>query len=126
MGGSLSFLTYDVDPLAKNVMTTSAAFEVSPITTDLDGDDQPELLSVASEKSYFSSVGITPEVKKSWLAVLKFHNGMFHLGTLGQDMSSPVQGLAATDKQVLFVSSETASFSGEGGISYLFAYPSAR
>jgi hypothetical protein len=126
MGGSLSFLTYDVDPFAKNVMITTAAFEVSPITTDLDGDGQAELLTVASEKSYFSSVGITTEVKKSWLAALKYHNGMFHLGTLGQDMRSPVQGLAATDKQVLFVSSETGSISGEGGISYLFAYPSAR
>jgi hypothetical protein len=123
MGGSLSFLTYDVDPAAKNVMTTSAAFEVSPITMDLNGDGTAELLAVASDKSYLGSFGVAPGIKKSWLAVVKFSDGKFHLGTLGQELKSPIQGLVVSNKKVLVVTSEGKTFSGDAGKSYLFAYP---
>ena len=123
MGGSLSFLTYDVDPTAKNVMTTSAAFEISPITIDLNGDGMTELLAVASEKSYLGSFGMAPGIKKSWLAVVKFADGRYHLGTLGQELKSPIQGLAASNQKMLVVTSEGEAFSGDAGKSYLLAYP---
>jgi hypothetical protein len=123
MGGSLSFLTYDVDPAAKNVMTTSASFEVSPITMDLSRDGTTELLAVASEKSYLGSFGMAPGIKKSWLAVVKFSDGRFHLGTLGQELKSPMQGLAVSNQKVLVVTAEGKAFSGDAGKSYLLAYP---
>ncbi|UCD88925.1 MAG: hypothetical protein JSW04_10760, partial [Desulfobacterales bacterium] len=125
MGGSISFLTYDVDPDAKNVRTTSMAFEISPITMDLDRDGLTELVAVASEKSFLHAAGIAPSVKKSWLGVVKPQNGRFHLGTLGNEMSTPVQGLGAYNRQVYFVTSETGSSSGKANKSYLFAYPIA-
>lgn len=123
MGGSLSFLTYDVDPMAKNVMTTSAAFEVSPITMDLNGDGDAELLAVASEKSYLGSFGMAPGIKKSWLAVVKFSDGRFQLGTLGRELKLPMQGLAVSNQKVLVVTAEGNSFSEDTGKSYLLAYP---
>jgi hypothetical protein len=126
MGGSLSFLTYDIDPAAKNVMTTSATFEVSPTTADLDGDGKTELLAAASEKTYLGSIGIMPDVKKSWLAVVKFSNGRFHMGTLGQELKSPMQGLAVSDQKVLVVTVEGKTVSGDVGRSYLLAYPGDR
>jgi hypothetical protein len=125
MGGSISFLKYDIDPNAKNVRTTSTAFEISPITMDLDNDGKIELIAVASGTSFLHAAGITPDVKKSWLAVVKSDNGRFHLGALGNALASPIQGLATFDQQVYLVISERGSNSWKGSKSYLLVYPIA-
>lgn len=122
MGGSLSFLTYDVDPFAKNLQPTSASFEVSPVAADIDGDGQLELLAVASEKDIIGDVGAAPGIKKTWLEVVKFQDGRFVKGTLGEEMDTPLQGLVVADKRVLFVATQPGNLFGEGRNSHLLAY----
>jgi hypothetical protein len=122
MGGSLSFLTYDVDSNAKNLMPTSASFEVSPVAADIDGDGRLEILAVASEKDIIGNVGAAPGIKKAWLEVVKFQDGRFVKGTLGDEMDTPVQGLVVADKQVLFVATQPGNLFGKGSNSHLLAY----
>ena len=122
MGGSLSFLTYDVDPTAKNLQPTSASFEVSPVAADLDGDGRLEILAVASEKDIIGDVGAAPGIKKAWLEVVKFQDGRFVKGTLGEEMDTPLQGLVVADKRVLFVATQPGNLFGKGSNSHLLAY----
>jgi hypothetical protein len=122
MGGSLSFLTYDVDSTAKNIMPTSASFEVSPVAADLDGDGLPEILAVASERDIIGDVAAAPGIKKSWLEVLKFSDGRFVKGTLGEGWDTPLQGLVVDDQRVLLVATEPGDIFGKGRNSHLLAY----
>jgi hypothetical protein len=122
MGGSLSFLTYVVDPTAKNIMPTSASFEVSPIATDLDGDGLPEILTVASERNIIGDVAAAPGIKKSWLEILKFRNERFVKGTLGEEWDTPLQGLTVDNTRVLLVTTEAGDIFGKGRKSHLLAY----
>jgi hypothetical protein len=89
MGGSLSVLTYDVNPGAKDRLFTTAAFEVPPVAVDLDGDGRLELVAIASEGSGPLGSGI----RKSWLATLDYREGRFVRGTLGPELETPLQGL---------------------------------
>jgi hypothetical protein len=122
MGGSLSFLTYDVDPFAKNIQPTSASFEVSPVAADIDGDGQLELLVVASEKDVIGNVGAAPGIKKTWLEVVKFQDRRFVKGIIGDEMDTPLQGLVVADKRVLFVATQPGNLFGKGSNSHLLAY----
>lgn len=126
MGGSLSFLTYDIDPTFKNVQTISVEFEVSPVASDLDGDGQPELLAVASDRSIFGSLAISPGVKKSWLAIFKYKNGRFESGSLGNELDTPLQGLTVARKRVLLVATASGNLLGEGAQSHLISYSLAQ
>ncbi|UCF91197.1 MAG: VCBS repeat-containing protein [Desulfobacterales bacterium] len=126
MGGSLSFLTYAVNPSAKNVMFTSASFEISPVVADLDGDGQLELLAVASDRNIVGTLKAAPGIKKSWLSAVKFRDGRFDMGILGEEMDAPVPGLAVPDDRVLFVASKPTNIVGQGGRSDLLAYPLVR
>jgi hypothetical protein len=122
MGGSLSFLTYDIDPTFKDVQTTTVEFEISPIVTDLDGDGHSEILAVASDKNIFGSLSISSGVKKSWLAVFRYQNGRFESGTLGDEFDKPLQGLTVAQQRVLLVATEPGNLMGEGANSHLLAY----
>lgn len=122
MGGSLSFLTYDIDPTFKDVQTTTVEFEISPVVTDLDGDGHPEILAVASDRSIFGSLAISPGIKKSWLAVFRYQNGRFESGTLGDEFDKPLQGLTVAHQRVLLVATEPGNLMGEGANSHLLAY----
>lgn len=122
MGGSLSFLTYDIDPTFKDVKTTTVEFEISPVVTDLDGDGHPEILAVASDKSIFGSLAISPGIKKSWLAVFRYQDGRFESGTLGDELDKPLQGLTVAQQRVLLVATEPGNLMGEGASSHLLAY----
>jgi len=126
MGGSLSFLTYDIDPTFKNVQTISVAFEISPVATDLDGDGKPELLAVASDRSIFGSLAISSGVKKSWLAIFKYKGGRFESGTLGNELDTPLQGLTVARKRVLLVATASGNLLGEGAQSHLISYSLAQ
>jgi hypothetical protein len=91
--GSLSFLTYDIDPTHKDVQPATVEFEISPVVTDLDGDGHPEILAIASDKNIFGSLAISPGVKKSWLAVFRYQNGRFESGKLGDELGQTASGL---------------------------------
>ena len=122
MGGSLSFLTYDIVPDFKDVQTTTVEFEVSPVVKDLDGDGKPEILAVASERDLLGSLSISSGVRKSWLAVFRYQGGRFESGSLGNELDKPLQGLAVDQQRVLVVATEPGNMMGEGAISHLLAY----
>jgi hypothetical protein len=126
MGGSLSFLTYDIDPNFKDGPNTTVEFEISPVATDLDGDGHTELLAVASERSIFGSLAISSGVEKSWVAIFKFKNGRFESGSLGNEIDIPLQGLAVTPKQILMVATAPGNLMSEGAQSHLLSYSLAQ
>ncbi len=123
MGGSLAAMTYNINPGAVDPLFTTESFEVSPVASDLDGDGRLELVAIASEGSSFRAPGIGPGINKSWLAVVKFRDGMFVKGSLGEDLDNPIQGLAVDGNRMLFVLSRTRSILNKEGSSYLLALP---
>ena len=122
MGGSLSVATYDVNPDAKNVLTFTTIVEVSPVAADLDGDGVAEVVVVASESSLFTARGIVPSIKNPRLAVLKYRNGTFVRGTIGDEVGAPVQGMTVADGKLLFVTTNTGSLFGKGASTQLLAF----
>ena len=126
MGGSLSTAIYQTNPNALDVLTDFAVFEVPPVAVDLDGDGSLESLTIASDRSSLTTSSIGPGVKKSWLSVLKFRDGMFVKGTLGEELDVPLQGLTVAPDRVLFVASEPGSILGQGGASHLLSFPLAQ
>ncbi len=111
MGGSLSTLTYDVDPELEFSPVNTIPFELAPVAADLNGDGVAELIVVASERRSASVPGIDPGVKKSWLAVFEFRDGAFVMGKLGPELTVPVQGLGFDRSRMLLVTPESHSFS---------------
>ena len=126
MGGSISTLTYDVNPDTKDKMFAVLSLEVPPFRYDIDGDGVAELLVVASETSVLKVPGIGPGIKKSWVAVLKFQDGMFKKGRLPGELENPIQGIWADEKQVYIVVSRTTSIVSKKGSSTLVTLPLGR
>ncbi|MEE9595285.1 MAG: hypothetical protein V3V96_00790, partial [Acidiferrobacterales bacterium] len=111
MGGSLSSLTYDVDPELEFSPTNTIPFELAPVAADLNGDGVAELIVVASERRSASAPGLDPGIKKSWLAVFEFRDGAFVMGKLGPELTVPMQGLAFDRSRLLLITPESHSFS---------------
>jgi len=107
MGGSLSVLTYDLNPGAADRLFTTTAFEVPPVAVDLDGDGRLEVVAIASEGSGLSGIGFG--VRKSWLATLEYREGRFIRGSLGPELETPLQGLYASRKGVFVVATHAPS-----------------
>ncbi len=84
MGGSLSRLTYDVNPGQADALFSSVAFEVPQVVADIDGDGRPELVAVSAESSVFRMPGLDSGGGESWLSVIKYQNGRFVKGTWGK------------------------------------------
>jgi hypothetical protein len=122
MGGSLSVASYKVDPEAKDFRTNTAMVEVSPVAADLDGDGVMEVVVVASESSLFTAPGMAPTIKNPRLAVVKYRNGTFVRGTIGDEVGEPVQGMTVADGKLLFVTTNTGSLFGKGASSQLLAF----
>ncbi len=126
MGGSLAVASYSVDPEAKDFLTNIAMVEVSPLAADLDGDGVAEVVVVASESSFFTARGIVPSIKNPRLAVVKYRNGTFVRGTLGEEVGGPLQGLTVADGKLLFVTTNTGSLLGKGASTQLLAFQLAQ
>ena len=124
MGGSVSRIMFEEQPNARETKIHFAAFEVPPIAVDLDNDGgSKELLSVASESSLMTAPGISANISKSWLAVVKFRDGMFVKGTLGEELDLPLQGLTLDQKRVMMVATQAGSVFGKDGGSQLLVFP---
>ena len=127
MGGSLAQAMHDIHEGNKAVtmeILETTALEIPPVAADLDGDGLPELVVPSAEKIAFGAVeGAIAGVKKSWLAVVKFREGMFVKGTIGEEMEVPIAGLTVTGQEVLFIATEAAKFTGKKGNSYLLSFP---
>jgi hypothetical protein len=121
MGGSISSVTYDVNPGAASRLFTSASFEVPPAAVDLDGDGRMEVVAIASEGT--GVAGITSGVRKSWLATLEFRGGRFVRGTLGTELETPLQGLYASREGVFVVATHARSLFKPKRASHLLFLP---
>ena len=126
MGGSISVLTYELDPTAKDAMTRSVFIEVSPVIRDIDGDGRMEILAVSTDRSWIGAPGIGAGIDEGRIVALKYDNGRFQVGKIAGPIGGPVQGLAALDKDILFVTSEPGSYLGENRESQLLSVPLAR
>jgi hypothetical protein len=121
MGGTISTLNYDKNPGSRNSIPSVLSLEVPPFVQDIDGDGKPELLVVASETGIISAPGIGPGVKKSWVDVVKYQDGIFRKGRLPGELEDPIQGIFADGKEVYLVTSRTKSFLNREGSSTLLA-----
>jgi hypothetical protein len=125
MGGSLSVLTYDLNPEAKDRLFTTAAFEVPPVAVDLDGDGRVEVVVISSEGS--GVLGIGSGIRKSWLATLDYRDGRFVRGTLGPELELPLQGLYPGRDGIYVVATHPSSSWGKSkGASQLLFFPLPR
>ncbi len=115
MGGSLSTLTYKVDPTLLDYRSTSVFFEVAPIAVDIDADGLRELLVVSSDQSSIKAPGLITTIDKSRIAVFNYENGSFVRGTVGEPIDAAIQGLGADGRQILFVATDPGSFLDQGG-----------
>ena len=121
MGGSLSVLTYDLNPGAKDRLFTTKAFEVPPVAVDLDGDGRVEVVAIASEESGALGIG---GIRKSWLATLDYRDGRFVRGALGPELETPLQGLYTDRTGVYVVSTHSpSSLTRQKGESLLLFLP---
>jgi len=125
MGGSLSRLTYDVNPGQADALFTSVAFEVPPFAADIDGDGQLELIAVSTDRSGSSTSGLEWEGSESWLSVIKYRNGRFVKGSLGEKLEKPIQGLTVTQGQALLVLTSKGGILNNQGQSHLLSLPLA-
>ncbi len=121
MGGSLSVLTYKIDPTLLDYQTTSVFFEIAPVAFDIDGDGLKELLAVSSDQSAIKAPGIITTIDQSRILVFNYEKGTFVKGSLGEPVDAAIQGLDVLDKQVIFVATETGSFFDREGSSRLQA-----
>jgi hypothetical protein len=114
MGGSLSTLTYKVDPAVPNYRSTSVFFEVTPVAVDIDADGREELLVVSSDQSSIRAPGIMTTIDKSRIVIFNYENGTFVKGTVGEPVDAAIQGLSVDGQQVLFVATDTGSPFAQG------------
>jgi hypothetical protein len=121
MGGTLSFLTYDIEPDSKNSKPTTAAFEISPVAVDLDADGRYELLAPGSERSLLGSLQISPGLTKTWINIFKYDGQRFTSGTLGEELELALQGITLNKQRLLIVATELGDSLGKGN-SHLLAY----
>ena len=122
VGGSLSRLTYDIDPTAKTPKSTTAVFEIAPDVADLDHDGRPELLAAASQQSQVTIPSVGAGIDQPRMAVFRYRNGRFEMGNLGHALEGSVQGLTMHGNQVYFVVSNPGSELKADGRSHLLAY----
>jgi len=121
MGGSLSYITYEVDPQMKDFQLNNAFLEIPPVAADLDGDGRAELLAPASNRPFVVAPGLGLRAAKMQLSVIDYRQGRFVKGTLGEMLDLAIQGVTVAGDRVLFVGSEPGSLLKKGN-SHLLAY----
>jgi hypothetical protein len=119
LGGSLSSLTYKVDPTLRDFRSTSVFFEIAPVAADVDGDGRRELLAVSSDQSSIRAPGLMTTIDKSRISIFKYVNGAFVKGDVGEPVDGAIQGLAVDGRRVLFVVTDIGSPLAKGGSSRL-------
>lgn len=124
IGGSLSMVTYELDPDVSFSNVITAIVEISPVAVDLDGDGRLEVLAVASDRGIVKTPRLS--LYKSWLAVIKYQNGEFVKGKLGEVLDNPTQGLTADGERVLVVASRPGTLLGKKARSRVLVYPLAK
>lgn len=123
MGGSVSTITYDIDPDAKYTLINNVSFEVAPIAADLNGDGIREIVSLAADGNIMRNVGVASAIDRSWLAVFKYQNGMVIKGSIGDKLERPLQGVAVANGQAYMLATDVGNILGGSESSYLLSIP---
>lgn len=123
MGGSVSTITYDVDPDAKYTLINSVGFEVAPIAADLDGDGVREIIAVAADGNIMRNVGVASAIDRSWLAVFKYQNGMVIKGSIGDKLERPLQGVGVANGRAYMLATDVGNIIDSSESSYLLSIP---
>ncbi len=121
IGGSLSFLTYDVDPSYLHSQPTTISIEISPIVTDIDGDGIKELFAIASQKSSLGKLGMGPGVEKSHVSRIGYQKGRFVSQSVSEEEGLAIQGLSFNDDLLLLIGTMRTDYNTEGLTSYLLS-----
>lgn len=126
VGGSLSSLTYDVEPDAEALVkpTPTVFFEVPPVLSDVDGDGRPELITISSDRSSLALPGFGLGIKRSWLSKFKLEDGRLVQNKIDKELDGAIQGLAVFDKRIwiLLTTPDALIFGGKGGDSQLYEW----
>ena len=122
MGGSLSVVSYEENPGARDSSPAYTTIEAPPLLGDLDNDGTLELLATAVERSWLSA-GSGSGVTKSWISVLKYRDEIFVKGRFGDELDNPLQGIGLRDGEVLAVLTRPATVFGQDGGSNLISLP---
>lgn len=106
IGNGASILTYEINPKSPYVRQNTVTIELSPIIKDIDGDNIPELLTIASERDTLSSfVGISG-VRKNWLTFFKYKDGQFMRGSINESTESHIKGFTVHNEKIIAILSE--------------------
>gem|GEM_PF-1436447 len=122
MGGTLSVLTYEKDSSFKDFVSTTAYFEVSPVTADLDNDGQLEILAISSNRPRFGAPGFKVDIKDIQFAAIKYKDGRFIKKIQNRYIDNPVQGLFASGERVLYLESVPKTRLRASGASYVHEF----
>jgi len=123
IGGSVSTVTYDVDPDAQNPMINNASIEVAPVAADLNGDGRREIVAPAADGNILRSVGVASAIDNSWLAVFKYRNGMVIKGSVGDRLERPLQGICIANGQAYMLATDVGNLLDSNEASYLLSIP---
>jgi hypothetical protein len=121
IGGSVSFLTYDVDSSYLNSQPATISIEISPIVMDVDGNGTKELFTIASKKTYFGKLGIGPGIEKSYVNMIGYQNGRFVSQPISEEEGLSIQGLAFNDDLLLLIGTMQTGYNADGWTSYLLS-----
>lgn len=119
MGGSLSTLTYKIDPTLLDYRSTSVFFEIAPVAVDVDGDGRKELLAVSSDQSAIKAPGMMTTIDQSRIVIFNYNNGAFVRGTVGEPVDAAIQGLGVNGRQLVFVATDPGTPLAQRGASRL-------
>lgn len=125
MGGSVSSVRYVVNPDDINPLFSNAKIELSPISVDVDGDGNRELLIPSADLSAFTTVGGANSIKKTWVSVLKKNeNGTYMKGKIGGEYDQYIQAMGAGNGSLYLLTVNPAGiFSEAQGGSQLLVLP---
>ena len=81
-----------------------------------------ELVVPASDDFLFTAPVVFPRIEHPRLAVLKYKDGIFIKGTLGEEVGNSVQGLSVAEGDVLFVATDTGFTFGKNARTDVLAF----
>jgi hypothetical protein len=122
IGGSLSSITYEIYPTARETTPITVSFELSPVVADIDADGRPELVVITSERPFFN-IGGTPTIKKSRLLSLDYRDGRFLKAYWGKEIDGAIQGLSIVSDRMIVLASEPTSWLRGKTQSHLLVFP---
>jgi len=109
IGGSIDTLTFNATPGMQDFRLETVRFELSPLWCDVDGDGRKDLVVPAAEGVNRAMPGLSAEVDRSWLAVVRHDQGRFITRELSASFERPIQGLGLSPRGILFLTTQEPS-----------------